>query len=449
MNHQRKNHQLLLSIENLEKRAMLTTVGGHVDIPSIQDADAHSNYVETQDGYLVVWGSDQSDTIKISSKKSEPNSATVQLNDEVLGKYDFTNGIVVFAKGGNDNVRLKRIYQSATIDGGDGNDVLRAGNGNDAVIGGNGNDQLFGGKGNDELWGDAGTDLLKGQGNDDLLYTSEGGDSYKGGGGRDQIIGTEQYAVERIRNVTYVTRGDLELEADVYVPDGEGPFPAIVAIHGGFFRIGSKSQISGRAEEIASHGFTVVAINYRLAPENLFPAHIEDAKAAVRWMRAEADTYKIDPDRIGSYGYSAGGNLALLLGTTDPSDGLEGPGIDSDSESSRVQVAVAGGAPVDFTRFDEDDDDFAYLLGGTRGEVPELYEQISPVYSLTPDDPPMLLFHGTRDNTVVQPTAMIEALEDTGVEHEFYEVTGKGHLSAARDDGAMEATIAFLKLHLA
>ncbi|HEX6963228.1 MAG TPA: alpha/beta hydrolase, partial [Lacipirellula sp.] len=97
----------------------------------------------------------------------------------------------------------------------------------------------------------------------------------------------------------YVERDSGPLKADIYVPEGEGPFPGVLVVHGGAWRMGTRGQLAGVAQQLAEHGFTAVAISYRLAPQFKFPAQIEDCRDAVRWMRTNAHRLKIDPERIG------------------------------------------------------------------------------------------------------------------------------------------------------
>ena len=137
-----------------------------------------------------------------------------------------------------------------------------------------------------------------------------------------------------------------------------------------------------------------------------FPAQIYDCQAAVRWLRANAAKYKIDPDRIGGYGYSAGGHLVALLGALDDDDFRE-PGLPADAPSARLQVVVAGGAPCDFRALPADSKRLAYWLGGTPAEKPDAYRDASPANYVTADDPPMFFFHGgaRRDRADPQPAA--------------------------------------------
>jgi acetyl esterase/lipase len=120
------------------------------------------------------------------------------------------------------------------------------------------------------------------------------------------------------KNLTYVTHGGPSQTLDLYSPQKTKQVPLIVWIHGGAFLFGSKEGFP--VEPVPLHflleGYAVASINYRLSPEAVFPAQLEDCKAAIRWLRAHADNFGIDPNRIGAWGASAGGNLAALLGTT-------------------------------------------------------------------------------------------------------------------------------------
>jgi acetyl esterase/lipase len=253
---------------------------------------------------------------------------------------------------------------------------------------------------------------------------------------------------ETVRGVTYVKRDSGELLADVYIPGGDGPFPAVLAVHGGAWRMGAKWQMAGYAQELAATGFTVVSINYRLAPDYKFPAQIEDCKSAVRWMRKNASRYKIDPARIGAVGYSAGGHLVALLGATDPACGLEGP--DADSTSTRLQCVVAGGAPCDFRLIPPDSEGLAYWLGGSRAEKPAVYELASPLAFVSHDDPPILFFHGDVDRLVplLGPQAMVKKLGEVGVPAQLYTIAGAGHIPAFADPKAHDETVKFFEEHL-
>jgi acetyl esterase/lipase len=250
--------------------------------------------------------------------------------------------------------------------------------------------------------------------------------------------------IEITPGVTFVQRDSGPLKADLYVPKGAGPFPAVLVIHGGGWMMGTREQLAGAAVYLAEHGYTAVTIEYRLAPQDKWPAQIYDCAAAVRWMRAHASEYKIDPTRIGAYGYSAGGHLAALLGVLKD-DELREPGVAADAPSARVNVVLAGGAPCDFRAIPPDNDRLAYWLGGTPADKPDAYRDASPINYVTADDPPMYFFHGDSDELVPirSPEKMVEKLRSAGVATDFYEVKGAGHIPAAMDKEALARAMAF------
>jgi acetyl esterase/lipase len=249
---------------------------------------------------------------------------------------------------------------------------------------------------------------------------------------------------------TYAERDDGPLLADVYVPRGEGPFPAVLVVHGGAWRVGNRAQLAGVAKILAEHGITAVAINYRLAPAHKFPAQIEDCKDAVRWMRTEAAKWKIDPEHIGGFGYSAGAQLVSLLGTTSAEDGLEGAGDATDLPSTRLQAVAAGGTPCDFRPIPAGIDFLSFWLGGSPGEVPEQYRLASPAAFISADDPPFFFFHGEEDDLVplISPTQMHAALVAAGVPAELYVVPKLGHVACCLNRGAIDKAVAFLEANL-
>jgi acetyl esterase/lipase len=251
-------------------------------------------------------------------------------------------------------------------------------------------------------------------------------------------------SVDIAPGVAYVERDSGPLKADVYMPKGAGPFPGMVVVHGGAWAMGTREQLAGAALFLAKHGYTAVSIEYRLAPQDKWPAQIYDCEAAVRWMRAHASQYKIEPNRIGAYGYSAGGHLVALLGVLKD-DELREPGVAADAPSARVQVVLAGGAPCDFSSLPPDSDRLAYWLGGTPADKPDAYRDASPAHYVTSDDPPMFFFHGDSDELVPirSPQKMVEQLRSAGVTTDFYTVKGAGHIPAALDQTARERALAF------
>ncbi|HTU24568.1 MAG TPA: alpha/beta hydrolase [Pirellulales bacterium] len=266
-------------------------------------------------------------------------------------------------------------------------------------------------------------------------------------GGR--LANAERKYIEQ-HDVLYATAAEQPLRCDVYVPAGEGPFPGVLLVHGGAWMSGNKGHMSRIGAALAEHGYTACSIDYRLAPKHLFPAQIDDCKTAVRWFRAHANLYKLDPAHLGGYGYSAGGQLVALLAVTDADDGLEGADAPADAPSTRLQCAVAGGASCDFRSLPADSGRLAYWLGGSRAEKPQLYTQASPLNFVTADDPPSFFFHGETDGLVplASPRRMVEQLSASRVPAVLHTVAGAGHIDAFFNVEAMTAAIGFLDRYL-
>jgi acetyl esterase/lipase len=234
------------------------------------------------------------------------------------------------------------------------------------------------------------------------------------------------------RNLEYVKGGHERQRLDLYVPEkAGGPLPVIVWIHGGAWLAGSKEG-GGPALPFAGKGYAVASINYRLSQHAIFPAQIEDCKAAIRWLRAHAKKYHLDPDHIGVWGASAGGHLVALLGTSGDVKELEGKGGNAD-QSSRVQAVVDWFGPTDFTRMGSSHDGpqspEARLLGGPVQENKDKAARANPITYVSKDDPPFLILHGVNDRTVPfnQSELLVEALKKAGVKVTFQPVKGAGH----------------------
>jgi acetyl esterase/lipase len=229
-----------------------------------------------------------------------------------------------------------------------------------------------------------------------------GGDSEGSSGGayRDLAYGTDSPAQK----------------LDLYLPPrGKAPYPVVIAIHGGGFISGNKTdgQIAPVLEALG-RGYAVVGLDYRLSPEAHFPAAIGDVKAAVRWLRARAGEYRLDGGRIAVWGDSAGGNLAALAGTSGGTLALRGPHPADAVRSDRVQAVVDWFGPVSFLQTDQDfrdagfsrassngrDSFLSQYLGAPLAEVPDKVRAADPITYITPDDPPILIEHGTADATV-------------------------------------------------
>jgi acetyl esterase/lipase len=235
------------------------------------------------------------------------------------------------------------------------------------------------------------------------------------------------------KDIVYGKGGDTELKLNLAMPKtGDGPFPAVVCVHGGAWQAGNRTNLDKLSELLAEKGYVAVTVSYRLAPAAKFPAQIEDCKAAVRWLRANAKKYKIDPDHIGATGFSAGGHLVCLLGLTGKDDGLEGTGGNAD-QSSKVQAVASFFGPTDLATKTWNDDAekrfFVPFLGDTFASKPELYKRASPVTYVKKGAPPFLFFHGTEDKLVdVKQSRLLSAkLKEVGGSTKVVELEGAGH----------------------
>ena len=257
---------------------------------------------------------------------------------------------------------------------------------------------------------------------------------------------TENIAVEM--DVVYATIDGRELKLDIAVPRIlAAPAPAIVDIQGGAWR-----RIQNSAEDAkswAGYGFVGVSIAHRTSDIAVFPAAIHDCKAAIRWLRANAKKYNIDPDRIGVTGFSSGGNLAVLLGTSGGDAFLEGTGSNLDY-SSRVQAVVDHFGPTDFMKMNDGQhivgtiDHFApdspesLYLGGPLKDRAELARLANPLTYIDAGDPPTLIAHGEKDRLVPigQSEILYEALKKAGVLTEFVRVKNADHMYRPYPEGA-------------
>lgn len=263
-------------------------------------------------------------------------------------------------------------------------------------------------------------------------------------------------------DVPYATLHERNV-LDIYLPDGfPGPHPVVVWIHGGAWLGGDKSSAAGRAAQLLPLGFAVVGINYRLSQHEIFPAQIHDCKGAIRWLRANAAIYNLDPNRIGVWGSSAGGHLVSLVGTSGGVAAAEGNVGGNLGFSSRVQAVADYFGPTDLlhiqldvttppgSAFNHDDpgspesrligfDDPGQGIGVLRANQsnpsPPFPEKMAlviladPIVHATADDPPFYIAHGTVDTTVPmgQSTKLATRLSQLGVEHTYNIVSGAGH----------------------
>ena len=225
------------------------------------------------------------------------------------------------------------------------------------------------------------------------------------------------------RDVIYARYGERELQMDLFRPkDVWGKLPAIVCIHGGGWFKGDRSSHENLAKALASHGYVTANISYRLSGEAPFPAAIQDCKAAVRFLRANASEYGIEATQIGAIGLSAGGHLTALLATSDEIPELEGAGGYADW-SSTIQAAVPMGAQTDLlsqrvgevSSDEERGKNWRQFLGGTQSEKTDRYRLASPLEHLDADDPPCWLIAGQKDHPSTRAVEFRQRLKDLGI----------------------------------
>jgi acetyl esterase/lipase len=254
--------------------------------------------------------------------------------------------------------------------------------------------------------------------------------------------------------VEYSNPDGQHLQLDLARPKGDGPFPAVICIHGGGFRAGTREGYDPLCVTLAKHGYIAVTVTYRLAPKYQFPAAVFDVKASVRWLRANAARYGIDPHRIGVMGGSAGGHLAQFLGVTGGVQRFEGDGGNAD-QSSRVACVVNYFGPSDFTKSYGKSVDAAEVLplflGGDLEHARRRHIEASPLYWVTPDAAPTLCIHGTEDKYVAHEQAvwLVDRLKASAVEAELLTLEGAGHgFRGADAQKAEKAMIEFFDRHL-
>lgn len=255
--------------------------------------------------------------------------------------------------------------------------------------------------------------------------------------------------------IEYSAPGDESLGLNLARPkSGDGPFPAVVCIHGGGFRAGTRDGYDRLCVRLAERGYVAVTISYRLAPKHRFPAAVHDTKAAVRWLRAHAAEYRIDPERIGVTGGSAGGHLAQFLAVTAHVPRFEGDGGHPE-QSSAVACVVNVYGPSDFTKSYGKSVDAHEVLplffGGDLFTHRALHVQGSPLTWVTPDAAPTLCIHGTEDAYVAHEQAewLVDKLKGATVEAELLSLPGAGHgFKGADAEKADAALFEFFDRHL-
>lgn len=262
-----------------------------------------------------------------------------------------------------------------------------------------------------------------------------------------------------VSDLLYVNNGHESQKLDLYISRGREAAPLIVYLHGGAWRAGSRKNPPNLF--LLHEGFSIASVDYRLAPQHVFPIQLRDCKAAVRWLRANAKRLGINAERIGVWGESAGGHLASLLGTSGDVPNFESVG-EYRHVSSRVNAVVDWYGPVDLVKLaeyrlsakivrNEEELSINGLLGGSISENADRAVEANPIAHITVDASPFLIIHGGADAVVplAQSEILYRALRQAGIEAKLLIVDGGAHGGAVFNSPAIRETIVrFYRKHL-
>ena len=265
-------------------------------------------------------------------------------------------------------------------------------------------------------------------------------------------------SLEAHPGLVYARYGDRELQLDLWRPKAAAQaLPAVICIHGGGWFKGERGSMANLAQALAARGYVAATISYRLSGEAKFPAAIQDCKAAVRFLRANAGKFGIEAGAIGVTGLSAGGHLAALLTTSGGIQELEGEGGHA-AASSAVQAGIAMGAQSDLqnARIAElsarpDDPFYRTFLGASQAEMPQVYVLASPRHHLDKSDPPLLFMSGELDDPSTHADAARADLEKLGIATGLLLLPQAPHAFLGRQpafDACVDASDAFFRKHL-
>jgi len=274
---------------------------------------------------------------------------------------------------------------------------------------------------------------------------------------------TTSISATTFKDVAYATTSSAQ-KMDIYLPSGSGPFPVVVIIHGGAFLGGDKSGEASNAAALVANGIAAVSINYRLTSEAIFPAQIQDCKAAVRFLRANATKYKLNPDKIGSWGASAGGNLSAMLGTSSGVSELEGASLGNSSFSSKVIASVDWFGPINFLTMDAEATALGFtintnsstspeskLMGAAVQTIPTLVAKANPSTYITSDDAAFFIQVGSMDRNIpyTQSLNFYNALKtvkgSSDVSYELLDGAGHGGTQFSASSNMAKVTTFFSK----
>lgn len=317
----------------------------------------------------------------------------------------------------------------------------------------------------------AGTTIGSDETNAPAVPAAPAGGFPAGGAPGGMGMGQSFNATPAFQDLPYASVSSTQ-KLDIYLPKGNGPFPVVLNFHAGGFKFGDKTNMPGKVcQALLDGGIAVAGVNYRLSDEATFPAAVLDARAAVRFLRANAAKYNLDPERIGAFGQSAGGNIAAMLGTTGDGAPFDDASLGNPDVSNNVQVVVDWFGPTDFGKMDEQakaqgcsasdqthgqaSSFESVYLGSIVSSSPDLVAKANPITYIDKKDPPFLIQKGDQDCTVaVENTKMLaDALKATGVPVEYDLLPGAGHGDTGgtlmfESDANVQKVVAFFKMYL-
>ncbi|MBP1639745.1 MAG: hypothetical protein H6Q17_1328 [Bacteroidetes bacterium] len=243
--------------------------------------------------------------------------------------------------------------------------------------------------------------------------------------------------VEAKFNLVYATLkntpyGDRNLHLDIFKPKKEGRFPALVMIHGGAWRSGNKTMEHPMAESVAAKGYVAIPVEYRLSPEALYPQAVYDIKAAIRWIKTNAEKYSIDTTRIAIEGNSAGGQLATLVGMTNGITQFEGvEGITMGTSNVQAVVDIDGIpdflAPGSLNLVRQSDSPDCVWLGGCYTEKPDTWKEASSIFWVDKHSVPIVFITSSQPRFTAGMSEMIDLLKQNGVYSELHNIENSPH----------------------
>lgn len=257
----------------------------------------------------------------------------------------------------------------------------------------------------------------------------------------------DSYRLDVIENIIYsIDDWPQQLEADLYLPKNPVVLPVVLMVHGGGWSSRDRSDMHSTAKKLAKKGYAVLNINYRFAPQFIYPAQIQDLQLALLWLQNNAARYQFDLDRINAWGYSSGAHLVAQLASVKPG---EAQTLSLSPPLPKIRAVVAGGIPADLSRY-SGSPIVVPFLGADRHENPQLYRQASPINHISPATPPVFLYHGKRDKLVEKEQSVnyYNALRQSGIPAELYLYSWRGHFTMFLFGGDAEnKAVDFLNHH--